>query len=59
MDALFMFAPQAAWRSGISTCTALWRSASGILSTMPRDSTNWKLDSTASCWRARAIDQLA
>src|SRR6218665_665961 len=47
MDALFMLAPQAAWRSGSSTASALSRTASGIMATMPRASTNWKRPSNA------------
>jgi hypothetical protein len=54
-----MLAPQAAWRSGSSTCSALALTSSGIMPTMPRASTNWKFDSTASCWRARVIVQVA
>ena len=54
-----MLPPQAAWRSGISTFNAFSRTASGILPTMPRCSTNWKLASTASCWRARVMVQVA
>ncbi|EWS63347.1 hypothetical protein Y695_03420 [Hydrogenophaga sp. T4] len=59
MDALFMLAPQAACRNGSNTRRAFSRTASGIMATMPRDSTNWKLDSTASCWRARVMVQVA
>ncbi len=59
MDALFMLAPQAAWRSGISTVRAFSRTPSGILPTMPRCSTNWKLASIASCCLARAMVQVA
>ena len=54
-----MFAPQAAWRNGISTVSACSRTASGIAATMPLDSTNWKFDSIVSCWRARVMVQLA